>query len=203
MLLFGVLKKNDIECDEIWSPGSVHHSHFARATMSRNRFKLLCQNITFDDIDDREVRYFSNPKFFKFNHVFDRFNENIFNCYEPGKDLCIDETLYPYRGRCQMRQYMPNKPNKYGLKYFNNVDVDTSYLLKSIFYCGKLDKNSKNGTSIGQKIVLSLSENYFNSFRHLAMDNYFTSIPLAKLMFENHLTITGKILSYFFILNLY
>ena len=56
LLLFGVLKKNDVDTAELWSPDSAQHSNHATAAMSRKRFRLLIRKLTFDDIDEREQR---------------------------------------------------------------------------------------------------------------------------------------------------
>jgi hypothetical protein len=105
--------------------------------MSRHRFKLMCRYITFDDLGERTSRQAEDPKLYKISQVFNAFNENIQSAYKPSKQLCIDETLYPFRGRSNLVQYMKSKPTRYGLKYYNICDVKNSYLLKSIFYKGK------------------------------------------------------------------
>ena len=48
--------------------------------------------------------------------VFEELNRNLRRYYIPGALLCIDEQLVPFRGRCGFIQYMPKKPEKYGLK---------------------------------------------------------------------------------------
>ena len=57
LLMFGVLKKNDVDTTELWSPKSAQHSNHATAAMSRHRFRLLIKKITFDDIEEREKRF--------------------------------------------------------------------------------------------------------------------------------------------------
>ena len=58
LLLFGVLRKNKIEIDEIWasSKTSIHNVQYATAAMSRDRFKLIMASLVFDDLDTRETR---------------------------------------------------------------------------------------------------------------------------------------------------
>ena len=75
-------------------------------------------------------------KLHKFSEIFNEFKFNIQNAYEPSKDLCIDETLYSFRGRCQFKQFIPSKPAKYGIKYNSIVDVKNSYMLKCEIYAG-------------------------------------------------------------------
>ncbi|KRY04854.1 hypothetical protein T01_11867 [Trichinella spiralis] len=40
--------------------------------------------------------------------------------YNPSENVTVDERLYPFKGRCQFRQYMPKKPAKYGIKFWWN-----------------------------------------------------------------------------------
>ena len=54
--------------------------------------------------------------------------------------MVVDETLYGFRGRCSFRQYIPSKPDKYGLKYWNLVDNASLYVLNTDIYIGKAQK---------------------------------------------------------------
>ena len=85
------------------------------------------------------------------------FRQNIRSAYTPGAYLCIDETLYSYRGRCSHRQYMLKKPAKYGLKFNNIVCCESAYLLDTIPYLGKSNEDDPNAKNLGQKLVESLS----------------------------------------------
>ena len=46
---------------------------------------------------------------------------------------------------------MPNKPAKYGLKYFNIVDVSTAYLIDTMPYLGKSSEDDKKTKETGIK----------------------------------------------------
>ena len=45
----------------------------------------------------------------------------------PGDNITVDEQLVPFRGRCSFIQYMPSKPDKYGIKIFWACDSETAY----------------------------------------------------------------------------
>ena len=121
LILFGLSNKNEISIEQLWSEKSlIHYSPFALAAMSRNRFQLISRYISFDDIDTRKNR--SNNKFHKMEATFKMFKQNL-NLIEPSKFLCVDETLYAFRGLCSFRQYIPSKPARYGIKYWCLVDV--------------------------------------------------------------------------------
>jgi hypothetical protein len=90
---------------------------------------------------------------------------------------------------------MPNKPSKYGLKYYGIGDVSTNYLLDSIAYFGKSHEEDSNAKECGKRMVLDLSRRFSGSNRVIGMDNYFTSIPLANELFSNQMGLIGTIKS--------
>ena len=56
--------------------------------------------------------------------------------YLPGENLAVDETMVGFRGRFGPKQYMPNKPTKYGIKACTLASSDTGYLLNLLLYIG-------------------------------------------------------------------
>jgi hypothetical protein len=52
-----------------------------------------------------------------------------FSAIKPGQNLTADEQLFPSKVRCRFTQYMVNKPDKYGIKFWMLVDNDAKYLL--------------------------------------------------------------------------
>ena len=40
------------------------------------------------------------------------FQKNIRSAYTPGRNMCVDETLFGFRGHCAHRQYIQNKQAK-------------------------------------------------------------------------------------------
>jgi hypothetical protein len=86
---------------------------------------------------------------------------------------------------------MPKKPAKYGLKFFGINCVATSYLLDCFPYTGKSVENQENTKECGRKMVETLSARFYGSNRCIAMDNYFTEVPLAKHLYSNKLMLIG------------
>ena len=58
-----------------------------------------------------------------------------------GSDLCIDETMVPFRGRVGFRQYVPGKRFKYGMKKFK-LCTTKGYTLNTKIYCGQEETDS-------------------------------------------------------------
>lgn len=74
LLMFGVTKKDEVELNEIWSIDSVNHMNWASVCMTRDRCKLICANVCFDDVDTGPELLLTNPEFHKMNEVFEIFN---------------------------------------------------------------------------------------------------------------------------------
>ena len=73
------------------------------------------------------------------SEIFDRVVENSISAYHPEVNLTIDEQLLPSKARCPFLQYMPNKPDKFGMKFSVLCDTDSKYVLKIMPYLGKND----------------------------------------------------------------
>ena len=54
--------------------------------------------------------------------------------YKPSQNMAVDETMVGFRGRFGPKQYMPNKPVKYGIKAFTLASSDEGYLLNLLLY---------------------------------------------------------------------
>lgn len=91
-----------------------------------------------------------------------------------------------FRGKCPFRQYIPSKPDKYGMKIFWACDSATAYPLGAIPYMGKEGK-MRAEIGLGSRIVKQLCHPYFNSNR-IMYDTYFISFELAQNLFQNGLT---------------
>ena len=74
---------------------------------------------------------------------------------------------------------MKSKPAKYGIKFYNLVDIATSMLLECNIYLGASNITNKN-MLVGE-------------LRNRTVDNFFTSVTLADILYEKKLTMTGTI----------
>ena len=140
MLLLGYLKKHLVSLDKIWNVSNPHHLDLAICAMPRDRFKDISSLISFDDPTTRHQRCLES-KLFRIEEIFSIFQENIYTGIHPGKCISVDETLYSFRGRCPIRQYIPSKPAKYGIKYWGAVCVESTYISRSFIYTGEYIKD--------------------------------------------------------------
>lgn len=159
--------------------------------MGLKRFQSILRFIRFDDKNTRIERR-KKDKLAPIRDLFNVVDLNLSRTYSPGETLTIDEQLVPYRGRCPFKQYIPSKPDKYGMKMFWLCDSVTGYPLKGIPYLGK-ERNSKPAVGLAHQIVRELCRRYERTYRIITADNYFTSYELAQELLGNGLTFVGTV----------
>lgn len=104
--------------------------------MSQKRFLALMAGLRFDDASDREQRAKENSAAV-IQEFFDLFIRISKNAYKVGANVCVDEMLLGFRGRCHFKMYIPNKPCKYRIKILCMTDARTGYLHNAFIYAGK------------------------------------------------------------------
>lgn len=188
LLTAGHLSANDTSYDVLWS--RLYGPSIFRATMGLKRFKSLLRFIRFDDKGTRSERR-TNDKLAPIRVIWEKVNNNLKKHYLPGENITVDEQLVPFRGRCPFRQYMPSKPDKYGMKIWWACDSETYYPLNGIPYIGKEGNQIAKG--LATQVVEQLVQPYYNTNRNVTFDNYFTDLSLAKTLLTNGLTSVGTV----------
>ena len=125
-------------------------------TMARNRFIEIMKFLRFDYKQTRSHRL-ATDKLALISIVWYIFVGNCLKHYKPGANITVDEQLFPTKARRRFTQYMPNKPDKFGIKFWMAADEQTRYMLHSFPYLGKDDLRPE-GMTLGEHVVLRLTE---------------------------------------------
>ena len=87
---------------------------------------------------------------------------------------------------------MENKPDKFGLKFWMAVDVESKYFYNGFPYLGKNEARS-NDVRVPTDVVLKLMDPLFKKGYNVTCDNYFTSLPLSVKLAQNNCSLVGTI----------
>lgn len=188
-IIRGVTKgKNEPLCS-FWN--STYGPSIFRETISRTKYFLILKLLRFDSKDTRESRK-ANDKFAPIRDVWNTVMDNCQKCFFPFGSVTIDEQLFSCKSRCSFIQYMPQKPGKFGLKFWLICDTKTSYVLRAEPYTGS---DEQRELPLGEHVVMKLMQPYFQTGLNVTTDNFFTSLRVAQSLLQKDITIVGTLRS--------
>lgn len=185
----GILSNTSTPVHDLWS--STWKCDIFPKTMARNRF---CDILRFLRLDVKTTRrrQLEVDRFALASDIWCPFISNCTRCYNPHENLTIDEQLLPCKCRCPFIQYMGNKPDKFGLKFFHIVDNRTKYLCNGFPYLGK-DETRPANESLSLHVVKRLTKPYLNGGYNITADNFFSSMAVVRFLFANKLSYHGTV----------
>ena len=149
--------------------------------MSRDKFESIQAHLHFSDNSDPRAK---TDKYWKLKPVIEILDERFRSVYVPTQKVCIDESLYLYRGRHHAVQFIPTKRSRYGLKVFKLCESNgpaTGYTSAfSVYMGGQSSKPKKKDQLISYKQTMDLLEraNLLDKNYILYTDNWYTSPAL-------------------------
>ena len=113
-----------------------------------------------------------------------------FELYQPCRELSIDERMVKSKARTHFRQYIRNKPTKWGFKFWVLADV-TGYTLDFDLYLGRGTQMSGKGLSYD--MVMKLVQPFLFQGYELYCDNFYTSPTLLSDLLQLEVVATGTL----------
>ena len=180
----GLVNQENIQ--DYWSTDEVLSTPFFPQIMSRDKFMNiltffhLCNNDNY--IPRGQEGY--NPVN-KLGTIYSVVTGNFSDVWKPGKNICIDEGMIPFRGKVHFKVYNPDKPDKYGVKSYQLCDSSNGYCCRFEIYTG-VNQEPPSAKGKTYDLVMRLMQPYLNVGRCLYVDNYYTSPTLfAELYRQN------------------
>lgn len=117
----------------------------------------------------------------------DQLNTAFRLLYQPSRALSVDECMVPFKGRIYFKQYIKNKPHKWGIKLWALAESCTGYIQAVDVYSGRSDRGV---ASLSETVVISLLiiAGLCRQGYYLFMDNFFSSTSLFMKLSVDHLT---------------
>ena len=161
--------------------------------ITRDRFDKLCQYFHVCDVSINPDR--GQPGHDKLAHVRPFLEAIRLQCktqYLPHCETSIDEAMVAYTGRLSIKQYLPLKPTKRGIKIWARADPHNGFLNDFQVYTGKANNTVETG--LGER-VKDLTRDIWGKNHHVYCDNYFTSVPLFQELLDNKTYSCGTVRS--------
>uniref|UniRef100_T1I3L1 DDE_Tnp_1_7 domain-containing protein n=1 Tax=Rhodnius prolixus TaxID=13249 RepID=T1I3L1_RHOPR len=176
VLTMGLVQISNINL--YWCKDPIYHNSFISSLMSRDRFLLLLKCLHFSNNEDDTNK---QNRLRKIEPLIGILTKNFSSVISHGKELVIDESLIPFRGRLIFRQYIPNKAHKYGIKIYK-LCTPQGYTSNFIIYAGKgsTDKFRTCRNRV-RKLLEKIGD---GEGRTLYADNFYSNLPLAQHLYE-------------------
>lgn len=176
MLLMGIVNLPSIY--DYWKKDETFHYSPVASRISRDRFFELHRYLHF--VDNSSLSPPGTPAYNKLGKVqpiIDMLSERFAALVEPQREISIDEAMIKFKGRSTLKQYMPKKPTKRGIKVWMRADALSGYVSAFEVYTGRKADSVEKG--LGANVVKTLTEELQNTFRHIYFDNFFSSVDLV------------------------
>jgi hypothetical protein len=95
--------------------------------------------------------------------------------YIPEREISIDEGMMAWKGRLVFKVYMPDKPDKYGIKAYLVCESTSGYIWNLDIYSGK-------SRPIKNLVLDLLGPPLLDKGYHVYLDNYFNSVDLCEML---------------------
>jgi hypothetical protein len=160
----------------------TRHSTVA-AVLSRDRFESITRYLA---VSPPEAGAAPRNPFSSVSAFIASLNHSFPRHWNPGRHLALDESMVSFRGRSDIKQFVPGKPHPHGYKIW--VLANENYMLQLQLYQGK----AAAGPSI-HDMVLQLTSLYRNNNHVLYIDTLFTSPTLLASLFDVGIRVCGSV----------
>ena len=181
-ILMGIVHVPAVE-DHWKRDPALHYSPIADR-ISRDRFRDLSRYLHF--VDNSTLIPRGSPghdRLGKIRPVLSHLGERFAGLYNPHRELSEDEAMIKFQGRSYLKQYMPMKPTKRGIKVWVLADSHNGYFSRLEVYTGK--QGDRVETGLGSRVVKSLTADFKGKHHMVFFDNFFTSYTLLEDLLED------------------
>ena len=158
--------------------------------MPRSRFEAI--NSFFHIVTPQEESTTPDDPLKKVRPFHEDMKKRCQQFYQPLKELSVDERMVKSKARTHFRQYIRNKPTKWGFKYWVLADP-TGYTLDFNLYCGRHRGSPISSNGLAFDVVMELANTYQFQGYSVYFDNLYTSPALLHALKEVGIGATGTL----------
>ena len=126
MIIMGLVDRPSLH--DYWKKDPIFYCPPIAERMARDRFLEIHRYLHF--VDNHSITTPGEPGYdwlCKVRHILSMIHDSWL-LYNPSRECSIDEAMVPYKGRSSLKQYMPKKTVRRGLKVWMRPDAVTGYI---------------------------------------------------------------------------
>lgn len=187
---------SNAQMEDNWSKRLLFQTNYG-LVIKRTKFAMINSFLHLNDNETQDKQ----DKLYKIRPLIVYLNDKFMKYYEIGNSLSIDEGMIKFNGLVSFKQYIKIKPVKYGVKAFLIADSFNYYCHKILIYSGNIKNEFTKGSipeeckdfSVTEQLVLFLCNEVFGKNKIVYMDNYYTTVRLAKYFTTKKTGLIGTI----------
>ena len=176
--------------EDYWKRDPIYNYTPIASRISRDRFREIGRYLHF--VDNGTLAPLGDPAYDRLGKIrplIDHLSSRFRAVYSPHRDVAVDEAMIKFQGRSSLKQYMPLKPTKRGIKVWVLGDSHNGYFWKFQVYTGKQGDAVERG--LPARVVKSLTEDLKGDNYHVYFDNFFNSFALLNDLLGDNIFACG------------
>eukprot|EP00117_Sycon_ciliatum_P021093 scpid39166/ scgid18602/ PiggyBac transposable element-derived protein 4 len=172
---------------QYWTSSTLFHGLWARQMIPTFlRYKALLSFLHVVDPSTEDPA----DKLRKVRQLNNHFQTQCCDLFQPHQKIAIDEGMIKPKARVSFKQYISNKPVRFGFKVFALCDSTFHYLFNFKIYTGR-DQPGQVEHGLAHNIVIELMQPLSGQGYQLYTDNFYTSPGLFSDLRDNHNTVAA------------
>lgn len=181
------------EIHDYWSTEPALEIGWYKSVMPRDRFTQILRYLHCSGTPSKPRTDPDHDKLHKIRPFLNSVLDSSLSHNIPQEHISIDEQMVGTRCRVSFIQFMPDKPQRFGIKLWALADSRNGYLCNFQIYTGKEAGTAEVG--LAYRVVYDLMQPYLNKGYKLYTDNFYTSPKLVKDLLRDNTYLTGTVRS--------